>query len=391
MLKNLDVWFVLALTSSVFYYIFLKCGFSVELGDIYGDYDSDIPYHVYAALNGLRERSFFKGNFLLYLLINLLSGFSMNFKLKGMATCLLLGMAEAATYTMFREQFQKRGVPHTSSILLAISMLLVFVIPYTYYLGLLGFSDADSSRYMYYAYYVPTVWHNSTIIFSMPFSLALFLLSESALKICRLNTIWKMCIIVALDVFVKPSFFFIFLIGFSVVAFARYRFSKDFIRCMFPVVVGTLCMLYVFLSIYGDTSDDSGVQVSFAKLLQLDHFGWYKIAASLAFPVLFVVFRWRKIDRDFFFLYVLLLLASAIGISLVCVETGPRANHGNFYWQVIPAMQLTYFFILRNLVMKKTETQKERIVGEALMVLFSLHVLSGIWYLARYVLFGIYS
>ena len=128
LLKNFDVLFVMVPTSLIFYYIFLKCGFSVELGDIYGSYDSDIPYHVYGALNNLQNRSFFKGNFLLYLLVNLLSGFSTNFKLKGMAMCLLLGMAESATYVLFRNHFSKKGIQLACARLLAISMLLVYVI-----------------------------------------------------------------------------------------------------------------------------------------------------------------------------------------------------------------------------------------------------------------------
>ena len=406
--SNVDVLFVLVLTSSVFYYIFLKCGYDLNLGYNCGSHDSDVPYHVHFAQLKLINGDLLKGNFLLYLMVVLFSGFSKDYFVLGLSMSILLGMAEATTFVLYKTNIKQylvgsslkmsvhssqktdrifgEGVPHIG----AAAMLFVYVIPYLYLIGLLGFHNLRGSNMMYSPYYVPNVWHNSTIIFSMPFSLGLFFLSEKALKECRKDIILKMCIVASLGVFVKPSFFFIFLIGFPVVAFVRYRFDKDFFRCMLPVIVGCFSLVYVFISIYGEPSDGSSVFVDFSRLLQFDVIQIYRMMASLAFPVLFVVFRWKVIGKDLSFLYVMVLLISAIGIAMVCGETGPRSTHGNMSWQVVPAMQLTYYYILRSLMTTKVETRRELSIRNLIMVLFSLHVVSGVWYLVRYLVVGEY-
>ena len=383
---NTEAIVVLLSTFFVFYYIFIKS----ILPETCIDYISDIPLHSDEMIKKIEARDFFSGNFLVYLLTIMLSGFSLDLVTIGRSLCFLLASAECATYLILKRQFSNTGKSRLRSAALSLSILLVFTIPYLYYLNILSLVHGTFSANMYLTHYVPTVWHNSTIIFSMPFSLGIFLLSERVLKEFQRNDILKICILVAIDVLIKPSFFFIFLVSFPIVAFVRYRFSKEFLSSLFPVAIGLVCLAYVYISIYTNTSDGSSVIIDFNRLLQLDTYGWYKVLSSIVFPVLFLAFNWNSIEKGESLLYIFLLLSSAIGISLVCAELGPRAEHGNMCWQTIPAMQITYFAILRHLVTQKPATNYDKITKCTFSTIFAIHVVSGIWYLARYIITGTY-
>lgn len=108
-------------------------------------------------------------------------------------------------------------------------------------------------------------------------------------------------------------------------------------------------------------------------------------------------FIWKEIHKDIVFWFVLLMLVVAVGMCWCCKETGYRADDGNFYWQVVPAMWFTYYYILKTIlldceILRKDSTshlQKENVNhmsmrNKIFVFLYLLHVVMGLAYLCRY-------
>ena len=197
--ENRDVIGIFALMVSIFAYIM----FVIK-------WNSDLPAHARIAQQMLEEHRLFSTNFLMYFLINLLTFFTgAKYPMRAVLV-LLLAAANTAKYTIVREAFREWTSSKTAK-LASFSMLFVYIIPLMYFLKPLGiFLSADN---MYMGYYVPNVWHNSTILCMMPFAIACYLLSVKQFKQYTDRRNKYISLFLVLSVLVKPSFFFVYVIA----------------------------------------------------------------------------------------------------------------------------------------------------------------------------------
>lgn len=136
---------------------------------------SDMWMHTNFARVKLEERNLFSGNFLMYFLVNLFSGFSGTTHSTKVALVLLLSISNTAKYLIVKKAFEQ-WFHHKQAVLASVALLLVFVVPILYILVFFGFFPTLKSEW-YLGYYVPNVWHNSTILCMMPFAILTYLLS----------------------------------------------------------------------------------------------------------------------------------------------------------------------------------------------------------------------
>lgn len=334
--KNLDVIGIFALMVSIFAYIM----FVVK-------WNSDLCAHTYIAQQMLEEHRLFSTNFLMYFLINLLTFFTgAKYPMRAVLV-LLLAAANTAKYTIVREAFREWTSSKTAK-LASFSMLFVYIIPLMYFLKPLGiFLSADN---MYWGYYVPNVWHNSTILCMMPFAIACYLLSVKQFKQYTDRRNKYISLFLVLSVLVKPSFFFVYVIAYPIIMLSQYGLSKTFSKSLLPLLAGGICLVYEYVTIYySGVNDGSSVVIDIAQLFTLDF--WQSrilyLVVSLSLPLLFLCLYGRTIVRDPEFWFVLIMLVCGLGIMWCCRETGPRATHGNFGWQTIAAMWFVYFYMLK--------------------------------------------
>lgn len=86
----------------------------------------------------------------------------------------------------------------------------------------------------------------------------------------------------------------------------------------------------------------------------------------------------------------LIMLVVAFGISWCCYETGPRASHGNFGWQVICSMWFVFLYMLKTIVTRDvilaTDSGKRTLNnrGKIYVGLYAVHVMMGLYYLVRF-------
>lgn len=385
--QNADAMAVVAIMLVVFLYI-MFWGYS------------DMPAHAHIAKDMLEDGHLFAGNFLMYFMVNLLTFFSGAMLPIKMALCFLLACSNTAKYVLVRNELA--GVVSLKRAkIVSLSLLFVFVVPVLYFLKVFGIFQSANTMYNHYS--VPNVWHNSTILCMMPFAIITFFLSirqfeEYNDKRNRLITVF-----VVLGTLVKPSFFFLYAVAYPICMLVKYRFSKYFFCSLLPIIVGILCVLYEYLTIY-DIGDGSEVIISVWPLFTFEFWEsrWLYFVISIAFPVVFVLFYWKDIHKDMEFWLIIIMVVVAFGIAWCCSETGERASHGNFSWQVVSAMWFVYYYLIKRVIISGCSFQNTDANGRtfvrgklgwknaSFVVLYGLNVVTGVLYLMKYLITNSY-
>lgn len=388
--KNWDVCAVMFLMFGFFSYIMFYC-------------HADLPLHAKDAKLLFEQNKLFSGAFLLYFLLNLLSGFSGNEMVIKWMLVSLIAASIVAKYIIveksFKELFRQPVAKITSALL-----LVVYIIPYLYFMKWFGYYKHMDN--MYLGYFVPNVWHNSTIICMMPFAILAYLLSIKQLCVFsrKRNRLLVLCVVAA--TLIKPSFFFVYCVGYTIVLVVKYRFKKEFFYSLVPLLCGGLCVVYEYLSIYlfSSPTDSSGshVVINANDLFSIDYWksNFLYYVSSFSFPLLFVIVYRKQLLRDMEFWLVFIMMGAAMGIMWLCHETGLRANDGNFMWQVFVAMWFVYYYMIKVIIRndlyafevdkfsdvsfrEKCRTMGVR--GWCFVTLYAIHVMMGLLYMCKYV------
>lgn len=355
---------------------------------------SDMSDHVYFARVMLQERKLFSGNFLMYLLVNLFSGFSGSIHSTKAALVGLLSVSNTAKYIIVKKAFEQWSQSKQAK-LASLALLFVFVVPIFYFLHFFG--GTSETGIMYLGYYVPNVWHNSTILCMMPFAILTYLLSVKQFEDYDKTRNGLIVLFLIIGTLVKPSFFFVYAVAYPILMFSKYRLSREFFFSLIPIVCGCMCVVYQWFTIYTPLAtvetvneNSSGVAIEILPLFTVEF--WeerlVKLLVSMALPIAFVIAYCKEIikNREFWFVFVMLVVA--LGMSWCCYETGPRADHGNFGWQVISSMWFVYFYMLKTIVIHDNVGDGSGVHlnkrGWAYISLYSVHVIMGFFYLIRY-------
>lgn len=394
-MKNRIKTFVCSHIDTILVALFMTVAFSYIMFLGY----SDLQAHADIAMRMLREHRLFENNFLMYLMAIILTGFTGALVPTRLAIVLLIVFSNTTKYVLVRNEMSEM-IPLRYAKMASIALLFVFVIPVFYFLKIFGvFLNANT---MYLGYYVPNVWHNSTILCMMPFAIITFFLSVRQFEQYDGRRNGLISLFVVLGVWVKPSFFFIYLVAYPFCMFIRYHLGKEFFYSLIPILLGSACVLYEYLSVY-DGEDGSGVIISVLPLFTLEfwksHIEYF--AASMCFPIIFVLFYWKEIRRDREFWFVLIMLVMALGIKWCCAETGERALHGNFGWQVIAAMWFVFYYMLKIILKNclkymwtkkndKTNRLRKR-KSIAFLSVYGGHVVMGLVYLFKFLITNSYA
>lgn len=352
-------------------------------------YASDLPIHAQGSQSALEEHRLFESNFMVHFVSNLLSGFTGNLLLIEIALVVMIALSNTAKYVIVKKEFS-RSVSTKQAMIASAALLFVFVIPVFYFLKIFGVFLTTNN--MYFQYCVPNIWHNSTFLCMMPFAIVTYLLSVRQFESFDSKRNWLITLFVALGTLVKPSFFFVYAVAYPICMFVRYRSRKEFFYSLIPVVVGCLCVIYEFATIYNE-EDGNEVVISVLPLFTMAF--WKSrilyLAVSMALPLLFVLLYGKEVVKDMEFWFVLIMLVVALGIKWCCNETGSRAGHGNFSWQVISAMWFVYYYMLKTVLTGGDALREGKVfafsrnkVNRCFLALYGIHVVMGVLYLVKY-------
>lgn len=353
---------------------------------------SDIDEHVRFAILQSKGEAFL-GNFILYGLAGILTFFSDNFRFVTVAVCLIVGSSVALKLHVAKSQIDKiynntNLKNRYDSILIALSMIFVFVIP---------IPILFTHGFFYRGTFAPNVWNNSTTILLFPFAILLFYKSYEQLQKYTMRNNIIIILLVIINIFIKPNFFFVFISVYSVFLLVKYKLNKEFFYSILPLIIGLGCIVIQYVLIFKTNNavfkEPSGVALSNpSKLIEL--FPMYKLAPisllfSLLFPLFYVVLNLKKMKHSLLFWYTFISFIVSILFFIFFIETGPRMLDGNFYWQIVICTWLCFFTALIALL-KDIKQQGFSKQNKILAITYSLHVVFGLVYLSRYLITGVY-
>ena len=375
-----------------FLFIFLFLVYSYLAFFAKGDM-SDHAFYARKMSEGIKS---FQGNFIFYGLINILSSifsvFSSISSLPAVSKISLTFFLAAATAYKFRWTYTNlpKNDAEWKHFLMALSLIFVFAIPVS---GIFG------SGLWQLGNFAPTVWHNSTTIFLFPFAIALFAVSIKQIEIFCNRRNWWILLLVFLNIFIKPSYFFVWVCVYPLFLLIKYGLTANFFKGLIPVLLGVVFLFaqyfwIYFISDYAKSSESSVIIKPFAE------YSYYTPAFmipwallfSLLFPVLYLILNFKRLCKERVFLFVYAGLFVAVCIYMLLFESGSREGHGNFYWQTVICAWLCFYVSLADLLKNKRQLmQNENLKTKLLLTIYVLHVIAGVAYLGRYIFTGIFA
>ena len=374
-------------------FLLLFAAYYTLLKVIPADYN-DIHDHAAFARQMCTGKIPYSGNFLVYLLVNVFSFFSAKVTPTEISLCGLLALAGVYRFSLTQHKIKEVvtvnnfHLSYWFTAILSISMLFVFAIPIPSYLS--------DDRFFYIGNYVPNVWHNSTVLFLFPFALLLFELSYKQLEEYSLKRNTGILLLILLNLMIKPSYFFVFICVYPVLILFKYKLKKEFWWSILPLIVGFFFLILEYWVIYktalpSNKEASSVIFLPFYRNPEFAELGWLPVslAFSLFFPLVYTLINLPKMLKSTLFWYTFLSFIVSVIIFFFISESGPRASHGNFYWQIVIGTWLCFFVSLLSLL-KDFNRSGKSFKNIFLASVFSVHVIIGIIYFVNILITGSY-
>ncbi|KIX20499.1 hypothetical protein SY27_11315 [Flavobacterium sp. 316] len=349
--------------------------------------NSDIPAHAQFIKDYTYGIKAFPVNFLYYLVVYILSFFSNKTSALLLVSIYVLSFISFFKYNLIKQIFIKECEKHYKKAFIISSVfaaLLIFAFSLPSILVLKG--------YYYLLSFPPNVWHNSTTIFVTPFAFLLFWLSYKQLDEYKKSRIYFITLLIIINVFIKPSFLFTYLLVYPFFLLYKYKFTKLFWVNIMPLIISSILIVieFYFIFINSDPSvEKSSVTIDFFHFLNVwaKPEGWFDyiliifstIISSFLFPIVFLL-KNKKELKTTMIKFALSCLVVGIIISNVFTETGPRESDGNFLWQNY-ICSFILFFSCTFYLLKSITTSPEGIKPFRIEVFFLLlHFIAFIFY-----------
>ena len=365
---------------------------------------TDIQLHVGMLQKVLRGQGSVPANFGFYAVVRIASGFSERPGYLLAAAIGVIGLAWGALVVVSGYGGRRLGpapalgeqeagpLPGTLAVLLAAAgSCLLFPLPASaegWYLGLLP----------------PNVYHNSTIICALPFSVLAFWLGAKRLA----SSIWPaltddvvLALVLVVGAIFKPSYAFAFVPAYAVLFVRQFGLRLPALGrlavALLPVLLVIVGQLFWTRqhphdTLYGASTLALGWPAGWRTFVP--DFGPARAAAcaasSLLVPVAAYVLRPAWLRRQPHQLALGCLLAGLL-LFLLVHETGLRARHGNFIWQVVAANHVLHWLILLEGLTWVPANAGQRRRKTLLLGLLAIEVISGIVYLVSSLFRGVYQ
>ncbi|AWA29258.1 hypothetical protein HYN48_03675 [Flavobacterium magnum] len=340
----------------------------------------------------------FQVNFMYYFTVYALSFYSSDLIL-----ILFVSIYVLAALTYFKYYVVKKIVyseiegsaknPVVVSSLAAFSLLVCFSLPSILFL--------DNIYYL--ANFPANIWHNSTIIFAMPFVVMLFWVSLKQISEYKHTRTLAIIFLIALNIVIKPSFIFVYVIAFPLINLLRFKFGRHFWLNLIPVVAAFIFVIlqyyYVFISAETITTQSS-VKIHFFNVLAhwTGSTHWYQILfivlstviSSYLFPLVFLT-RNRGLLKQDMVLFAVFCAVIGLLIFYALSETGAREFDGNFIWQTFMCSFLLFFVCIVQLLKSIFDNPLGWKAYKIEIIAFSLHLISGIYYFYRLISLDTYN
>lgn len=324
-------------------------------------------------------------NFLYLFFIYALALFSSNQLALSISSVIVLALATTAKFFITRRflAINNDGKPKSNDP----SSLLVLVFAN---LLLVAFSLPTSSvlkGYYYLGQTPPNIWHNPTTILLLPFAMMLFLVShDQMVKPTRIR-IFVITILCALNILIKPSFYFVFTVVYPLMMLKTVGIKKEFWINMFPLFLGAILLAGEYYWIYhfeGTIRGTTSVAVN-------PFFVWsyyspnivLSIIASILFPIAYLCFYHKDVLQNSLLQYAFLAYGVAVMLFAILTEVGARQFHANFSWQCIVCNYILFAVVSKQFLDKVKADGIIHWKNKIIFSAFLVQVLAGCLYLIK--------
>lgn len=305
--------------------------------------DPDIPIHSELYLKPWGPEIY--SHVLYFFLLMPFSGFSRDISAVNTGAIILLTLSTLAKYFIlyyFLAKSIQKSPPvrrlRSLPALLAFLLCIVHPIPF------------GKSPFMV-GYLPSNVWHNSTAILAAPFALLMTFQALQLAKNDRASGIFRPTLWVILSILAKPNFFIIFFPVYLLLLFKATgnQLNRRFWLSSIPILAGIALLVIEYLATYVRPAD-AGIGISpFLVWRNLTPIPWeFCLAGSIAFPMAFLLVSGRSALKDPLLMFSWMLFLIGLLMFVFFYERGDRMFHGNFFWQIVPAMQLLFLSTLVN-------------------------------------------
>ncbi len=360
--------------------------FLILEGIIQLDISTDIQAHIEFVKN-IQNGTNLPPNFLFYCSVLLCSFFSSSTSVLLQTAVVILSFS-----IFFKFYFSLKFIGHSNASS-SKTLLEQDYIP-ALFIAMLCFSFAIPNPFsisFYLGQTPPNIWHNSTIIFLMPFAILLFWKSAQHIENPTKKSLIGIFILVFLNAIIKPSFLFVFIPAFAIISFVKNKISKILFFNLIPVFFAGILILLQFLLIFvmDDNSIYERAEKSSVFISPFEIWSYFSknipvsILISISFPIAISVAYFKKLKNKLEFQYSWLCYFIAITIFALVVESGPRKYHLNFSWQNIVCSYLLFLVTGKLWINQLIKRKKLLKVDLFILGLFFLHFLSGMAYIIR--------
>jgi hypothetical protein len=357
----------------------------------------DIPLHVKMLYRACSEGRSIPANFGFYGLVYLLSGLDCNYRHLLLIGLPVLGLAWGGTVYLSARMSGELLAPSESTddrtqskvLLVAVLSCFIFPLPVSFSSYLPGLLPAN-------------VYHNSTIICSFPFAVWAFVLGLKRLRTANQadwQADYKLTAILCIGLIFKPSYAFAFIPAYSLLYAYQVRFKLGALWRLALPVLPVLLLIGAQLW-WTSTHQDSNMDTHESHVSIAFPAGWRTYVpqftvgrmfacfiTSFALPILAYLARPQWLAR-LSHQFALLSIATAMAVFMLFYETGERAIHGNFVWQVIASNHVLHWVILLELFFWRPIARAEYWKRMALLAFTVLNIACASIYLTRLVVVG---
>ena len=347
---------------------------------------TDINGHIELVQKAINGSTKSLGVHFLYFLILYISAFFWGSDTQTIyfTSIVILSLAITAKYLITRQFLVKYGsniyLPSAFYSLTSVGLIFTFSLPLSKLLG----------GHYYLGNLPPNVWHNSTTIFLMPFALLLFWNSYEQLKNPTTKRIIILSILVLINIIIKPSFCFVFIVLYPIFLASSFGFTKKLWINVIPIIIGITLIFIQYTILYVNSLnasglyDDSKVVISIFQVWS--HFSPnipISLLGSILFPVIYIAFYWKEACQNLLMKYTISGYIIAVIIFSLFMETG------NSVWQCIVTSYILYMvvsaFFLKKINVAKNNNSSLVLSNKNKIILFvfCLHLLSGLFYIIK--------
>lgn len=369
---------------------------------LYSRIATDIQAHAAIAYSFAVDHTKLTPNFLYFILVALISGFTKYYPVYYGASIVIICAAITAKFLLtifYLNQYSELKNNIFIAFGLSFAMLFIFALPGSGYFNKGNF---------YFGQLTATVWHNSTVIFLMPFAILLFFKSYELLfsnnKEQHRKILFQVTILVILNALIKPSFLFTLLPSVFICFFYNKSFSKkggNKFHYLLPYLIGMILIALEYYIIYklnyissstNNHGEESKVILSpFEVWKSFSDNMWVAAITSLFFPVIFIILTKGGVLKNKMVQFSLINFLLGLCIWILLAEEGARKYHANFYWQIVVTVYLLFLSLLIDFVkrvqLKQLCYYKQWLIGGA----FLLHFIWGVFYWLKIIIFRGYN